>query len=77
MCDYFYCNLEQEYWRDIKEFEDIYVAEPFKMRCATALDFIMKDGEGYVNFRYKTQKCGDEIARKIVDTAIGNIRRKQ
>ena len=77
MCDYFYCNLQQEYWRDIKEFEDIYVAEAFKMRCATALDFIMKDGEGYISFRYKTQKCQDVIARKIVDTAIGNIRKIQ
>ncbi len=73
LCDYFYCNLDQAYWCDLKSFSDIYVAEPFKMRCATALDFIMNDGEGYINFRYKTDKCDSSVARKIVDVAIDNV----
>lgn len=74
LCDYFYCNFDQEYWRDVKAFEDIYVAEPFKMRCATALDFIINNGEGFVSFRYKVQKCDNSLAREILDNALWNIR---
>ncbi len=75
LCDYFYCNLDQEYWRNVKQFEDVYVAEPFKMRCATALDFVVNNGEGYINFRYKTAYCDSSVAQRIVDTAIDNIRK--
>ncbi len=73
LCDYFYCNLEQSYWCDLKSFDDIYVAEPFKMRCATALDFTMNNEEGYINFRYKTDKCSPSVAQRIMNTAVDNI----
>ncbi len=75
MCDYFYCNLDQEYWDSLKNFSDVYVAEPFKMRSATALDFVVNNGEGYLNFRYKTRKCEKTVAQKILDTALENIRK--
>lgn len=75
LCDYFYCNLDQRYWDSIKAFRDVCVAEPFKMRCATALDFVLNNGEGYITFRYKKQKCDDAMARKIMNTAMENIRK--
>ena len=75
LCDYFYCNLDQDYWRDVKRFDDVCLAESFKMRCATALDFVLNNGEGYINFRYKTSYCDSSVAQKIVNTAIDNIRK--
>ncbi len=75
LCDYFYCNFDQEYWRDIKDFGDVYVAEPFKMRCATALDFVINNGEGHITFRYKTEKCESSVAREILDDALRNIKK--
>lgn len=75
MCDYFYCNFDQTYWDSLKSFSDVYVAEPFKMRCVTALTFVINNGEGCVNLRYKTRKCENAIAQKIVDTAMENIRK--
>lgn len=75
LSDYFYCNLDQEYWRDIKNFKNIILLEPFKMRSATALDFIMCDGEGHISFRFNTDKCGLSLAEKILETATGNIKK--
>ncbi len=75
LCDYFYCNLDQEYWGAVKAFENIHVAEPFKMRCATALDFVVNNGEGCINFRYRTAYCDSFVAQRIVNTAIDNIRK--
>lgn len=75
LCDYFYCNLDQQFWSSLKSFSEIYVAEPFKMRCATALDFWVINGAGNINFRYKLSKCETAVAEKIVETAISNLRR--
>lgn len=70
MCDYFSCNLEQDFWRELKRFSDVTVEEPFKMRNLFCLNFVLKDGKGYITFGYKKSVCDDLKAERIFRNAI-------
>ncbi len=73
MCEYFSCNLEQAFWRELKHFSDITVEEPFGMRNLFSLNFVLRDGKGYVTFGYKKSVCDDLKAKKIFGNAIERI----
>ncbi|MBO5064666.1 MAG: hypothetical protein J6D06_00935 [Clostridia bacterium] len=73
LCDYFSCNLEQAFWSELKRFSDITVEEPFKMRSLFCLNFVLKDGKGFVTFRYKESLCNDKTAEVIFKNAVENI----
>jgi hypothetical protein len=75
LCDYFYCNLDQEHWVGAKNFDEIALVEPFKMRSVTALSLVINKGEGYINFRFNTNKCEETVALKVLKTAMDNIKK--
>lgn len=70
ICDFFSCNLEQEYWKNLEEFPFVQVFEPLKMRSATYVSFIRRKGEGYITFKYKKDKCSDSQAQIILENSL-------
>lgn len=70
ICDFFSCNLEQEYWEDLEEFCFAQVFEPLKMRSATYVSFVRRKGEGYIIFKYKKDKCSDSQAQIILENSL-------
>lgn len=74
ICDYFACNLEQDFWSGLKAFSDIEVREPLKMRSSTYLGFIRRNGKGYVTFRFKKNRISPQQAQDIMAFAKETIR---
>lgn len=72
-CDYFSCNLDQAYWRELEHFSEVSVEEPFKMRSYSYLGFVVKNGKGYITFRYKKDKYNESLAKNISQDAINLI----
>lgn len=70
MCDYFSCNLEQNFWSELNRFSDITIEEPFKMRNLFTLNFVLKNKKGYITFGYKKDVCDDSQAQKIFENAV-------
>ena len=73
LCDYFYCNLDQAFWGGVRVYDEIYIAEPFKERSASAISLVMVNGGAHVDFRYRANKYDCSLAEKIVNTAIASI----
>ncbi len=69
ICDFFSCNLQQQFWRVLENYVSLDVFEPFKMRSSTYVGFIRRKGEGYITFKYKKDKCSDSQAEKIMKEA--------
>lgn len=74
MCDYFSCNLDQSYWSELGHFSEVMVREPLKMRSYSYLNFIVKDGKGYITFSYKKSAYEDKIAENIFEKSIALIK---
>ena len=70
ICDFFACNLEQEYWKVLEEFSFAEVFEPLKMRSATYVGFVRRKGEGYITFKYKKDRCSDSQAQIILENSL-------
>ena len=70
ICDFFACNLEQEYWKVLEEFSFAEVFEPLKMRSATYVGFVRRKGEGYITFKYKKDRCFDSQAQIILENSL-------
>ncbi len=70
ICDYFACNLEQDFWNGLEKFSVIDVREPLKMRSSTYVGFIRRKGEGYMIFSYKKDKCSDSQAQAVMEKSL-------
>ena len=75
ICDFFSCNLEQSFWRGLEDYISLDVFEPFRMRSSTYVGFVRRNGEGYITFKYKKDKCSDLQAEKIMAESINLIRK--
>jgi hypothetical protein len=73
LCDFFSCNLDQQFWGELVHFSDVTIKEPFKMRSLYGLNFVLKNGKGYITFGYRKTVCDDEKAEKIFKNAVGFI----
>lgn len=70
ICDFFGCNLEQEYWKTLDGFECVDVFEPFKMRSATYVSFLRHKNESHIVLKYKKDCFSDSTAQNILDETI-------
>ena len=66
-------NLDQHYYDILKEFVNIDVSEPLKMRSYSLITFTQNYGKGFVNFKWNTDNLSTknveeitEISRKIL-----------
>ncbi|MGN0526612.1 MAG: hypothetical protein ACI4IF_04185 [Acutalibacteraceae bacterium] len=60
-------NLDQQYYGALKEFVNIEVFEPLKMRSYSLITFIQNNGKGYVNFKWKTDILSTKNVEEITD----------
>ncbi len=65
-CSY---NLAQNYWFGLKDFNNINVSEPLKMRSSSLITFVQEREKGRITFEYKKNKISDAIAEKIIKKA--------
>lgn len=70
ICDFFACNLEQDYWKTLDGFEVVDVFEPLKMRSATYVNFIRRKDKAQLVLKYKKDKCADSEAQNILKGTI-------
>ena len=75
LCDFFSCNLDQQFWSELVHFSDVTIKEPFKMRGLYGLNFVLKNGKGYITFEYRKTVCDDKKAEEILKNAIEFITR--
>ena len=75
LCDFFSCNLDQQFWSELVHFSDVTIKEPFKMRGLYGLNFVLKNGKGYITFEYRKTVCNDKKAEEILKNAVGFITR--
>lgn len=73
LCDFFSCNLDQQFWSELVHFSDVTIKEPFKMRGLYGLNFVLKNGKGYITFEYRKTVCDDKKAEEILKNAVGFI----
>ena len=66
-CSY---NLNQRFWSALKDFQEIHLSEPLKMRSTSLVTFVENQGNNTVCFEYKKGKISDEMASEITRKAI-------
>ncbi len=72
MCEFFSCNLEQEYWAGLKKYSDISVAEPLKSRFAASVSLLMLDGRCEITVKFNNLRLREERCEALVG-AVKNI----
>ncbi len=74
LCECFYCNLTQVYWRALRSFSDIMLREPFKYnRSAFSVSFVEGAEHSVVELRFDNKKISEDVAQRAFSTAIEQI----
>ncbi len=73
LCSYSFCNLEQEYWEELKSFSDISCSEAFRIQYDTSVNFIMQKGIGKVVLKYRQARVSDNVISKAISEAVRYI----
>lgn len=60
-------NLDQHYYDVLKEFVNIEVSEPLKMRSYSFITFTQNNGKGFVSFKWNTNKLSTKNVEEITD----------
>lgn len=70
ICDFLGCNLEQEYWKTLDDFDFVDIFEPFKMRAATCVSFLRHKNDAHIVLEYKKDCFSDSTAQNILNETI-------
>lgn len=68
LCEFFSCNLEQNYWSELDFYEDACVEEPFKNRFATSVTLLLTHGKCKIRFCYKDGKLSKEQGEAVIES---------
>ncbi len=66
-CSY---NLNQGFWSELKDFEEILPSEPLKIRSTTLVTFVENQENNSVCLEYKKGKISDSMALDITEKSI-------
>lgn len=72
LCEFFSCNLEQEYWSGLKRYSDISVTEPLKNRFGAGVSLLMTDGACEITVKFNNSRVGEERCEALLDS-VRNI----
>lgn len=67
-------NIDQHHWHGLRDFDNVTLTEPFKMRCASKITFTCRNGQGTILFAYKSAKISSDNAEQIVEKALETIK---
>lgn len=66
LCEFFYCNLTQEYWHSLQLFDDILVNEPFQQhRSRLNVTVVERNEKCLCELRFDTKKVTPSQAEEI------------
>ncbi len=66
LCEFFSCNLDQEYWAGLKVYADISVSEPLKDRFALNVSFLRFGGVCKVIVKFNNQRLVDSDGKSVI-----------
>lgn len=66
LCEFFSCNLDQEYWRELKKYKNVCVTEPLKNRFAANVSFIVVDGACEITVKFNNSRMEASRCEAVV-----------
>ena len=70
LCEFFSCNLEQNYWRGLDVFSDISVTEPLKERFAASVGFLRVAGGCKITLRFNNRRLDESGVQCVITEAM-------
>ena len=66
LCEFFSCNLDQNYWSELEGYSDVSVSEPLKERFAAGISLLRRDGNCKITIKFNEQRVSDSCAEDVI-----------
>ena len=67
LCEFFSCNLEQNYWSGLKSFDDVSVTEPLKNRFCANVSLLVADGKCRIIVKFNNSRLALGQSESVVE----------
>ncbi len=67
LCEFFSCNLEQDYWSGLKSFDDVSVTEPLKNRFCANVSLLMVESKCRITVKFNNSRLASGQGDAVVE----------